>query len=144
MKKNNMKTYNDNAIDRLLSEITPKEQARTTARMLLAAKIDDAMQVKGWKKKDLMLALGKSNQSEITRWLSGTHNFTSDTLSDLQEVLGIKLLNLDDTEKPEEKTIQQTRINVYVSMDNTLQTNPSSFACEPDNVQTYFYESYNA
>lgn len=62
--------------------------------MLLAAKIDDAMKAKGWKKKDLMLAMGKRNQSEITRWLSGTHNFTSDLLSDLGMVLNTNLFNL--------------------------------------------------
>lgn len=55
------------------------------------------MQDKGWKNKDLMNALGKSNASEITRWVSGTHNFTADTLSDISEVLGINLLNLDET-----------------------------------------------
>jgi ribosome-binding protein aMBF1 (putative translation factor) len=34
----------------------------------------------------------EQNPSVITKWLSGTHNFTSDTLSDIEEVLGISLL----------------------------------------------------
>jgi hypothetical protein len=140
-----MATYNDNAIDLLLSEITPKEQARTTARMLLAAKIADAMAAKSWKKKDLMLALGKKNQSEITRWLSGTHNFTSDLLSDLQDVLGIKLLNTgNEVEKTTEKVIQQVNLTLVVPMNPFAKAASSSFACEPDNEQTYYSKTYYA
>lgn len=140
-----MATYNDNAIDLLLSEITPKEQARTTTRMLLAAKIADAMAAKGWKKKDLMHALGKKNQSEITRWLSGTHNFTSDLLSDLQDVLGIKLLNTgDEIDKPVEKVIQQVNLTLVAARNTYAMTPSTSFACEPDNEQTYFSKTYYA
>jgi transcriptional regulator with XRE-family HTH domain len=88
-----MKT--DNLIGTLLDSITSEETARIENRMLISAKIADAMKEKGWKKKDLMQALGKHNQSEITRWLSGTHNFTCDTLTDIQRVLEVKLLCLD-------------------------------------------------
>ena len=140
-----MATNNDNAIDLLLSEITPKEQARTTTRMLLAAKIADAMAAKGWKKKDLMHALGKKNQSEITRWLSGTHNFTSDLLSDLQDVLGIKLLNTgDEIDKPVEKVIQQVNLTLVAARNTYAMAPSTSFACEPDNEQTYFSKTYYA
>jgi transcriptional regulator with XRE-family HTH domain len=62
--------------------------------MLIAAKIADAMAAKGWNKTLLMKAMGKTNPSEITRWLSGTHNFTTDTLIDLQRALNIKLLDV--------------------------------------------------
>lgn len=83
-----------NMIDDLLGTITPEEQAKTDAKMLLAAKIADAMKTKGWKNKDLLKALNKKNPSEITKWLSGTHNFTVDTLVDLENVLNAKLLNI--------------------------------------------------
>lgn len=41
--------------------------------MLIASKISKALKEKGWKKKDLMNAMGKKNPSEITRWLSGNY-----------------------------------------------------------------------
>ena len=91
-----MKNNRTNVIDELLSTITPEEQAKTDAKMLLAAKIADAMKAKGWNNKDLLKALDKKNPSEITKWLSGTHNFTVDTLIDLENVLDVKLLNLND------------------------------------------------
>ncbi|MBK9509856.1 MAG: hypothetical protein IPO04_10505 [Cytophagaceae bacterium] len=55
-----------------------------------------------------MNAVGIKNQSIITKWLSGTHNFTSDTLFDIQEAWGINLFNL-------EKQIPETKM-VYKGM----------------------------
>lgn len=80
-----------NLLDELLQEITPREQARTRNRMMLAARLADALTAKGWTQRQLAEKLGK-NSSEISKWLSGTHNFTTDTLSDLEDVLGVKLL----------------------------------------------------
>lgn len=85
----------NNLIEDLLNSITPEESLRIESRMLMAAKIDDAIKAKGWKKRDLMEALGKKNQSEITKWLSGTQNFTIDILTDLGRVLNVNFLNLE-------------------------------------------------
>lgn len=78
-------------------------------KMLIAAKIEDAIQAKDWKHADLLKALGKKNPSIITRWLSGTHNFTIDTLIHLEEVLEIELINLNETEKNTQIIAQTTR-----------------------------------
>lgn len=96
------------SLDKLLLEITPEEQAITDAKMQLAAKIADAMFAKGWNKTELMRAIGKRNPSEITRWLSGTHNFTVETLIDLGRVLDTKFINFEDNKPP----VQQFHISV--------------------------------
>ena len=84
-----------NILDELFDEvISSKEHKRSEARMLLARKIDMAIKVKGWNKTRFAKEM-QQNNSAITRWLSGTHNFTSDTLSDIQEVLGVKLLDIE-------------------------------------------------
>ena len=85
---------NVDIISKVLSSVSPLEAKRVETRMMIASKISRALKEKGWKKKDLMNAMGKKNASEITRWLSGTHNFTLDLLSDLSSVLGIELLNV--------------------------------------------------
>ena len=82
--------YTSDTLSKILAEITPREQKRTDNRMLLAAKIKDGMNAKGWRNKQLAEAL-EQNPSVITKWLSGTHNFTSDTLRDIEEILGITL-----------------------------------------------------
>ena len=85
--------YSSDFLGELFSEITPQEQRKTDKRMLLAIKIKDGMNVKGWRNKQLAEALNQQ-PSVITNWLSGTHNFTTDTLIDLEEVLDITLLSL--------------------------------------------------
>lgn len=109
MKKTNPETYNSSIIDELLDEISPIEQGKIDTRMLLAAKIQDAVKAKGWKNKDFLEALGKDNPSIITKWLSGTHNFTTDTLVEIEHALGIRLLNL---EEPKEQTIVEYHLVV--------------------------------
>jgi transcriptional regulator with XRE-family HTH domain len=91
---NNRRSYNSQVTDDLLREITSEELSRTEKRMLLAARIDDAIKIKGWKKRDFAKAIGKK-PSEISKWLSGTHNFTADTLFDIERVLDIHLFKLE-------------------------------------------------
>ena len=96
---NKINKYKSPLIDKLLKETSPAKLEKIEKRMLLATRIDDAIKAKGWKKKDFANVLNK-NSSEITKWLSGTHNFTFDTLCDIERVLNISLVNLDD-KKPE-------------------------------------------
>ncbi|MBK7408684.1 MAG: DUF4240 domain-containing protein [Saprospirales bacterium] len=64
--------------------------------MLIAARIEDILTELGWKKKDLAARLGK-HPSEITKWLSGTHNFTTDTLAEIEQATGKTLLQVSAT-----------------------------------------------
>lgn len=134
-----METYKDDALNSLFSEITPSEQAKTDAKMLLAVKIADAMQAKGWNKTRLMKEMRKSNPSEITRWLSGTQNFTVETLVDLERVLEIKLLDLGEA-KSTEKTISQYKIDLVVPFYRNNQM-PGCFVSEPGEAYTYYKQT---
>lgn len=106
MKKNSQttaQTYHSDVLDEFLSLGTPQELERTEKRMLMASKIADAMQQKKIANKQLAEKTGQS-PSVITKWLSGGHNFTLDTLTDIQRALGVRLLNL------EEKQAQQVEM----------------------------------
>jgi transcriptional regulator with XRE-family HTH domain len=85
-------------LDNLLAEITPEQQARTDRKMRIASIIADALTAKRMTKKDFALKVGRK-PSEVTKWLSGTHNFTLDTLTDIEQVLNIRLLT--DRRKPQ-------------------------------------------
>lgn len=76
----------------------PKESNRTRTNMLLAYKIIGAIKNKGWNKSKFAEEM-KKKPSVVTRWLSGTHNFTSDTLCDIGFVLGINLFDLENESK---------------------------------------------
>jgi hypothetical protein len=85
-------------LEALREKKDPLESQRVRTSMMLSARIAEALKTKGWNKGQLAKALDK-NPSIITRWLSGTHNFTSDTLSDIQQVLDIQLLVRNDNEQ---------------------------------------------
>ena len=90
--------YTSKISEELLQKLSPEESEKIEKRMLLAAKIDDALKAKGWKKKDFADSLSKQ-PSEITKWLSGTHNFTTDTLWDIERILGVELITLEERRK---------------------------------------------
>lgn len=109
-KMNKEPLYNSPQMDELFSDFDPAEAARVENKMLLAAKIDDAIKSNGWSKKEFAVNMGKK-PSEISKWLSGTHNFTTDTLFDISKVLGINLINLEE-QKPQPQ-LEPTQANYY-------------------------------
>ncbi len=62
-------------------------------KMRIAARILNLLADKGWSKSDLAIKTNKHN-SEISRWLNGTHNFTIDTLTEIAFVFNITTADL--------------------------------------------------
>jgi len=116
-------TYKSQLLDSLFDDISPRELKRTEKQMQIAIKISDALEAKNWgrgAKKRLAQELGYKSPSIVTKWLSGTHNFTMDTLSDLEEILGINLLCLEEYER------QLEQVDVFMaSFSTTFQPNSS-------------------
>jgi transcriptional regulator with XRE-family HTH domain len=54
-------------------------------------RVQAILERKGMKRRDLALALGKS-ESEVSKWLAGEHNFTLKSLAKLEAVLGEEIL----------------------------------------------------
>lgn len=107
---NKPKNYSDQIINEIYDEISEQEFELVEKKMLLAAKIDDAIKARGWQKQDLARALRKK-PSEISKWLSGTHNFTTETLWEIEKVLNVELINLHE-KKPVETIIRYKPILV--------------------------------
>lgn len=95
MKKNNTtaKQHTSSLISGLMAESNPLEKAQVKNRMELAARIEDLLIQKKWNKKEFAKRVGK-HPSEITKWLSGTHNFTTDILTEIALVFNISLGDL--------------------------------------------------
>lgn len=119
-------TYKSPFIDTLLKDISQEESVRIEKRMLLAARIDDAIKAKGWKQKDLAKALKKS-PSEISKWLSGTHNFTSDSLFDLERVLGISIISMENMQ---EKVVRTYQCKITVQSQDSSHIQPAFYIGE--------------
>ena len=80
-----------NALDRIIAQRDEKEYQKVKSRMMIAAKIADAIKERGITQKQLAGMLGKK-PSEISRLLTGNHNFSHDTLFEIQQAVGVKLL----------------------------------------------------
>jgi transcriptional regulator with XRE-family HTH domain len=93
---------NSDVLDDLSDSTAPLGQPKLDAKIIIAGKIKDAMKEREWKGKDLLAALKKEFPSVIIKWHSGTQNFTVDTLVQLEQVLNIKLLDLDDNDIKDE------------------------------------------
>jgi DNA-binding Xre family transcriptional regulator len=77
----------------LLSETTPVEKLQTSTKMFLASRLGDLIIAKGWDKREFAEKVNK-NPSEITKWLSGTQNFTIDTLTEIAIALDMSITDL--------------------------------------------------
>lgn len=84
----------------LLNEFVAIENPELTAiierKMLLAAKIYDTLQVQKMTNRSFAERLNISPPL-VTKWLSGQHNFTVDTLLKIERILGIELLYSEKT-----------------------------------------------
>lgn len=81
-------------LGRILANKSELSLAKTRNRMVVAAKIADAMRGCGMNQKQLAQKMGKT-ESEISEWLSGDRNFTLDTLTEIERTLNVTLLDTD-------------------------------------------------
>ncbi|WP_316813241.1 helix-turn-helix transcriptional regulator [Pedobacter heparinus] len=71
--------------------VQPEHRIFVKKNLALIEQIFHILEEKGWTQKKLATELGKS-ESEISKWLSGTHNFTFQTISKIEAVLGQEIL----------------------------------------------------
>ncbi len=116
---NKPKRHTSPAIQKVQANRSIAEFEKTKKRMMLAAKIADGIKAKGWNNGNLAQALDQHN-SVISKWLSGTHNFTAETLFDIEMVLGITLINVGESNPKE--IIQRFELTVSVKAEDVIQT----------------------
>lgn len=84
--------YSSKAILRLREQTTPQETGKVDAKLALSARIAEGIELKFDSKGAFAEAIGVS-QGLVSRWISGKHNFTVDTLVDIEQVLEIRLID---------------------------------------------------
>lgn len=75
------------------AKISPEARRRVDLSFLIADRIHGILEEKGLKQKDLANMLGKK-ESEISKWMRGTHNFTIETISTIENVLNAQILQV--------------------------------------------------
>ncbi len=136
--KKNVKAqnYDSQLLDELLKGVTPEQQKETDRKMMLAARIFDAMVAKGWKQKDLAAALNKT-EAEISRLLSGTQNPGATTLWAVGDALGIDLLPVKEVPKIAEVKYETIVVTVPADKPLSLKTYVEELKKGKKLVRTY-------
>lgn len=73
--------------------VSPEVRRRIDLTFLIVDRIHSILEEKGLKQKDLASMLGKK-ESEISKWMRGTHNFTIDTITSIENALGTPILQI--------------------------------------------------
>ena len=74
-------------------KVSPEVRKSVTLSFLIVDRIHAILEERGLKQKDLANMLGKK-ESEISKWMRGTHNFTIETISSIENVLGSPILQV--------------------------------------------------
>lgn len=74
-------------LDEIRGHISPDVKKQLEISVSLANRVYDILEKKGMTQKDLAKLLGKT-ETEVSRWLSGTHNLTIATIAKISVALG--------------------------------------------------------
>lgn len=85
--------HSSQIVRRLLDKLTPAERFQSSTKMMLAARLGDLILERKLSKEEFAVKMNKS-PIEIAQWLSGTYNFTLDTLPEIAVVLEIAVAEL--------------------------------------------------
>ncbi len=105
---NKPRKYDSPTIKRIAARIPKELSEQNDRRMGLAVKIAETLRSRGITNQEFAFMMGKK-PSEVTRWLSGTHNFTTETLWQMERVLKIQLLTSSPAEENVVKEQQELK-----------------------------------
>ena len=78
-------------MEEVRKQITPEIQKQVDMQVMIANRIYDLLEQKGMSQKDLAQKLGKT-ETEVSRWLCGTHNLTMATIAKIAVALDDDLI----------------------------------------------------
>ena len=73
-------------MDEIRGSISPEMKLHMEMSVAIANRIYEILEAKGMTQKDLAMRLGKT-ETEVSRWLSGTHNMTLSTICKISAAL---------------------------------------------------------
>jgi len=78
--------------------VTPEKQEFIKLNVEIANRIYDILDERGLSQRDFARMMGKT-EAEVSRWLSGTHNFTMATIAAINVVLNENVLVVPEKEQ---------------------------------------------
>ena len=80
-------------MDEIRHTMTPEMKKQMELSVSIANRIYEILDERGMSQKDLARALGKT-ETEVSRWLSGTHNLTTATIAKISVALGQDIIQV--------------------------------------------------
>ena len=74
-------------MDEIRATMSPEMKKQMDLSVGIANRIYEIMEEKGMTQKDLAILMGKT-ETEVSRWLSGTHSMTMSTIAKISVALG--------------------------------------------------------
>ena len=84
-------------MDEIRSTISPEMRMQMEMSVAIANRIYEILEAKGMTQKELAKRLGKT-ETEVSRWLSGTHNLTLSTVCKISSALGEEIVTVPKKE----------------------------------------------
>jgi transcriptional regulator with XRE-family HTH domain len=106
-------TRNNIISDWLEKNSNPEIDKLVEKNLAIANKIHDMLKERGLKPADLARLLDKK-PSEISKWLTGNHTFTTKTITKIETVLGDDIIHIE----PQKEFVY---LKVYVNQDDDLE-----------------------
>ena len=82
-------------MDEIRSSISPEMKLQMEMSVAIANRIYEILEARGMSQKDFAKKLGKT-ETEVSRWLSGTHNLTLATLCKISAALEADVVKVAD------------------------------------------------
>ena len=79
--------------DQIVAETPPELKKQLDMSFAIADKLDATLKERGLTQKEFAHMIGHT-QAEVSRWLSGTHNFTLATLAKISVALDVNLFTV--------------------------------------------------
>ena len=80
-------------MDEIRGSISPEMKLQMEMSVAIANRIYEILEAKGMTQKDLAKRLGKT-ETEVSRWLSGTHNLTLSTICKISAALEEEIVSV--------------------------------------------------
>ena len=84
-------------MDDIRNTISPEMKLQMELSVAIANRIYEILEARGMSQKDLARRLGKT-ETEVSRWLSGTHNLTMATICKISAALDAEVVKVADYE----------------------------------------------
>lgn len=118
--------------EKCLSNVAPEVREEVRLNMDIANRIYDILQARNMTQREFATLMGK-RESEISRWLTGSHGFTTATLAKIATVLGEPIVQI--------KREPETRY-VFIPMGDFVSRTEASDGSYTNNANNYFRLSY--